>query len=278
MRLPISVSLALALGVGLAILFALACSGRGTPPPSAQQSPPGPQVPDGHVLVTVSAASQPPGATVTGGGAMLGRTPLTTQVPVPAPRPGETQTFEFTFQLPGYRSQTITASPVNNTLTLNVLLQPELPTAPESGPATPSTPTPPADATTPSTPTTPTPPTGALTHGSTFSVQGRGGGPIVDFSQAVATANVEQNCVIGRLDVTAFGSHTFNSDLTVLVIGPDGQRYELQRRSRANPFRRHHVRRARGRTSRGTWQLIVRDDVRADSGELRGWRLDFACQ
>ncbi len=40
---------------------------------------------------------------------------------MPAPTAGETQTFEFTFQLPGYQPTTVTASPVNNTINLNAV-------------------------------------------------------------------------------------------------------------------------------------------------------------
>jgi subtilisin-like proprotein convertase family protein len=86
------------------------------------------------------------------------------------------------------------------------------------------------------------------------------------------------NCVIGDLDVTLSGSHSYNSDLVVTLVGPDGQRYQLQNHSRANPFRRYSVRRAVGHTSAGQWQIIVRDDVRADSGQLTGWSLQLRCQ
>lgn len=210
--------------------------------------------------MTVSAGSQPPGATVTGGGAMLGRTPFAAQVPVPRPAPGETQTFEFTFQLPGYQTQTITASPVNNTLTLNVLLVPDAPVVaatPDAGETVVATP-------------------GA--HGREFTVRGVGGGAIVDNSRVTGTAQVADNCVIGDLAVTLQGAHTYFSDLTITLTGPDGERYSIQRQQRANPFTRHRVRRATGHASGGTWQLVVADTVRADSGQLRGWSLDFTCQ
>lgn len=218
------------------------------------------------MLVTISAASQPVGATVTGGGAMLGRTPLTSQVPVPRPRPGETQTFEFTFQLPGYQTQTITASPVNNTLTLNVLMQPDQALQPDTGV--------PQVAIGPG----PGPGPGPTPGGRAVRIPGRGGGRIVDHSQARGTAQVDVNCVIGDLDVTLVGNHSYFSDLVVTLVGPDAQRYQLQNHNRANPFRRHSVRRAVGHTSAGEWQIIVADDVNADSGNLRGWSMDLTCQ
>lgn len=219
------------------------------------------QVPTDQVLVTVSAGSTPLGATVTGGGALLGRTPFTAQVPVPRPRPGETQTFEFTFQLPGYQTQTITATPVNNTLTLNMLMVPEQPTVAAD---TVEEQTPPADQ----------PPSDGPTH----TVRGRGGGRIVDNSQAVGTASVDVSCVIAELAVTLNGQHSYYGDLIVTLEGPGGQRYQLQNHARSNPFRRHTVRRAVGQPSAGTWRIIVRDDVRADSGQLSGWSMQFTCR
>ena len=237
-----------------------------TPPPVNNEAP---QVPEDQVLVSVSASSQPTGASVTGGGALLGRTPFTTQVPVPRPTPGEAQTFEFTFQLPGYQTQTITASPVNNTLTLNVLLQPEVVGTP---------------------PVTQEPPTAgasqqvavqagtAGTSGQVITAHGRGGGAITDFNTTRATANVPTSCVMGGLSIDIEGNHTYFSDLAVSLEGPDGTRYSIQRRGRANPFRTHTVRRARGHASAGEWVLTIADQVNADSGVLRGFTLTITCQ
>jgi hypothetical protein len=80
--------------------------------------------PPAQVLVTVTASSTPSGAHVTGGGRALGTTPLQVQVPVPPPQPGRVQTFQFTFAMPNYEAQTVSASPVNNTITLNATLVP----------------------------------------------------------------------------------------------------------------------------------------------------------
>lgn len=234
-----------------------------TPPPETIEAPP---VAADQVLVSVSASSQPTGASVTGGGALLGRTPFTTQVPVPRPAPGEAQSFEFTFQLPGYQSQTITASPVNNTLTLNVLLQPEVVgTPPATDPAVPGQ-------------TAVTAQAGAGTPGQVFTVRGRGGGPITDFNTTRATATVPTSCVMGGLSIDIEGTHSYFSDLAVSLEGPDGTRYSIQRRGRANPFRTHTVRRARGHASAGQWVLTIADQVRADSGALRGFSMTVTCQ
>jgi len=249
------------------IWMAGCCFGGGTPTPDP--TPPitnePAEVPGDQVLISVSASSQPVGASVTGGGALLGQTPFTTQVPVPRPQPGQAQSFEFTFQLPGYQSQTITASPVNNTLTLNVLLQPDVPVAvvgTEPGGEQPGV----------------TQVAGTGTPGQVFTVRSRGGGPITDFSQARATATVPTGCVMGGLSIDIDGSHSYFTDLAVSLEGPDGTNYSIQRRGRANPFRTHTVRRARGHASAGNWVLTVADQVQADSGSLRGFTMTVTCQ
>src|SRR5687767_1237132 len=98
------------------------------PPPPANviaNQPVVPPQPQGQVMITVAASSNPSGATVTGGGRVLGVTPLQTQVPIPAPRPGDPpMTFAFTFELANYQTATINASPVNNTISITAALAP----------------------------------------------------------------------------------------------------------------------------------------------------------
>lgn len=206
-------------------------------------------------MVTVSAASVPPGATVTGGGQMLGSTPFTTQVPVPAPAPGEApQTFQFTFQLPGFEATTIAASPVNNTISLNAVLA----------------------SLTPTTPTIPgTPPT--TSGGGVLVAHGPPGGPIFDYHTTTSVAVVSQPCIIRTLRVDIDGSHTYNHDLLVGIRAPDGEAFSLQRHSGRSPFRTHSVRRARGHLAQGRWTLSIEDTVGADSGTLRGFTLNIEC-
>lgn len=245
-----------------------ACGGEAPPPPPPQQGQQaiqgqGPQqvvAPPGQVLITVAASSSPQGATVTGGGQMLGLTPFTTQVPIPAAQPGETQTFQFTFQLPGFQPATVSASPINNTITLNAALAPMVAATgavdPTTGQATP-------------------PDTGG---GGTFTVRGPAGGRIWDNHTTTSAARVEQSCVIRSLSVDINGSHTYNSDLVVSVRGPDGTNYQLQSHASRNPFRTHAVRRAAGHPSQGVWTLAIADTVGADSGELRGWSMTVRCR
>jgi hypothetical protein len=226
------------------------------------------------VMITVSAASTPAGATVTGGGALLGTTPFVTPVPVPAPTPGVTQTFEFTFQLPGYNPTTVTASPVNNTINLNAVLSPMVAALPPGVPPGVPPGTPPGLGVAPP-PTVA--PSGVVPSGTRFTVDGRGGGRIYDNHTTTATATVTGVCRIGSLRVDVNGSHTFNSDLVVSLTAPDGERFTLQNHGRRSPFRTHTVARARGHLSGGVWTLAVADTVGADSGNLNGFSLDITC-
>jgi hypothetical protein len=255
MRFKVLVAALLVIGAWLA-----ACRGGGSPPPPPPQRtkpsvPAQPGVPPGHVLVTVAASSTPPGAVVTGGGQMLGRTPFRVQVPIPAPRSGETQTFAFTFQLPGYQPATVTASPIHDTITLDVALAPL-----EGG----------NDAADPTT--------GPRGGGTVIRVRGPSGGAIYDMHTTTSVARVSEQCVIADLSVEIDGSHTFPSDLVVSLRSPDGESYTLQSHSSRNPFRRHSVRRAAGRFAAGTWTLSIADTVARDSGQLRGWSLTIRCR
>lgn len=260
------------IGLLALIALALACGGSGSTPP-----PPPPQgqtvvgtapqaevpavAPPGQVLVTVAASSTPQGAVVTGGGRMLGRTPFTTQVPIPAATGGQTQTFQFTFQLPGYQPATISASPINNTITLNAALAPMVVGTGAVDPTTGAT----------------TGGTGGAT-GASITARGTGGGRIVDMSTTTSTARVAESCTIGTLAVDVDGTHSYFSDLVVSLRGPDGTNYQLQSHAGRNPFRSHTVRRAAGRPSAGEWTVSVADTVRADSGQLRGFTLSITCQ
>lgn len=108
----------------LAILFSLVglimCGEEDDTPP-----PPRPAAPPAQATVTVTATSAPVGATVTGGGRLLGSTPLTTQVPVTPVAPGApAPVYAFQFSMPGYMPATVNASPVNGSITLMAALVP----------------------------------------------------------------------------------------------------------------------------------------------------------
>jgi subtilisin-like proprotein convertase family protein len=83
---------------------------------------------------------------------------------------------------------------------------------------------------------------------------------------------------MGGLSIDIEGTHTYFTDLAVSLEGPDGTSYSIQRRGRANPFRTHTVRRARGHASAGEWVLSIADQVGQDSGALRGFSMTITCQ
>lgn len=211
-----------------------------------------------QVMITVAASSTPPGARVSGGGRELGVTPFQTQVPIPAPQPGQPpQTFQFTFTLDGYQPATMTATPVNNTISITAALapavQPQEVAVGEPGGEE------------------------GDDGGPEITVQGRGGGPIFDNHITTGTATVDQPCIIDRLRVRLNGTHTFMSDMIVTLRGPNGT-YMLQNHQRTNVFRTHIVRRAVGDQAQGQWTLSINDNVGQDAGALRGWSMGLRCR
>ncbi|MCA9610373.1 MAG: hypothetical protein KC619_32480 [Myxococcales bacterium] len=125
--------------IGVVVLssFLLMCGSdeEDTPPPPSPAADPAPA----DSVVTVTATSVPPGAAVTGGGRPLGTTPLTTQVPIPAPEPGQPPaTFAFDFALAGYQPTTIQATPLNGVISLSVALAPDPSASAATAPATPA--------------------------------------------------------------------------------------------------------------------------------------------
>lgn len=253
----------------LALLLVPACGGDDSddepPPPPPQTAaapvPAQPAAPPGQVMVTVVANSTPPGATVVGGGRSLGTTPLTAQVPIPAPAPGAApQTFAFNFGLEGYQPATINASPVNNTIQITAALAPL--TAPTPVPGDPAAGGNPA----------------AGGGGREVRVSGRGGGPIWDNHTTTGTAAVGQPCMIDTLRVRLSGEHSFFGDLHITLRDPQGHSYSLARGGRQNPFRTHNVRRAAGRQAQGTWRLAIADRLAEDSGILRSWSMTMTCR
>lgn len=262
-----------ALLTGLSLVIAACSGGEPAPIPTPPATPTPPAIPAGMVMVTVSAASTPAGATVTGGGSLLGTTPFVTQVPVPAPTAGVTQTFEFTFLLPGYTATSVTASPVNNTINLNAVMAPIVAAAPPGGLGV----TPPGTTGTLPPGTVLPPGVGGPPPGTHFTVRGGGGGRIFDNHTTTATADVGASCRIGALRVDIDGSHTYHSDLIVRLSSPSGETFTLQNHARRNPFRSHTVTRARGSMTNGRWTLSIEDNVGADTGNLAGFSLDITC-
>jgi hypothetical protein len=200
----------------------------------------------GTVAVTIMANSTPAGATVLRPtGEVLGTTPLVSQVNLPADQVGLPQTF--TFNLTGYQPATATAVAVNNAIQVDAALMPM------GGGMM---------------------PTGVPR---TITAHGGGGGAIFDFHTTTAHANVGEPCIIQSMTVNVRGHHTFYADLVVSLRGPNGQSASLHRRGRGNPFRTHSVTRVIGTQAQGGWTLSVRDEVRADAGQLSGFSMTLTC-
>ncbi|MEM9187643.1 MAG: proprotein convertase P-domain-containing protein [Myxococcota bacterium] len=210
---------------------------------------PAPPAAGGTVNITVTANSTPPGATVTGGGRVLGTTPLTQVVPIPAPAPGQAaQTFDFVFTLAGHQSTTITAAPQNGQIAITAALASMTAVAPT--------------------------PAG---EGRVLNVTGRGGGAIRDFSSVSARATVAEPCIIQELRVTLRGNHTYHGDLRIGLRGPADENYSLFG-GRGNPFRTHRVRNAVGKQAQGEWRVTIRDTQAEDFGQLRAFSMRIECQ
>ena len=237
------------------------------PPPQVASAPAVPAAPPGQVMVTVAANSSPPGATVVGGGRNLGITPLSTEVPIPAPQPGQPPpTFAFTFALEGYQPATINAAPVNNTISITAALAPIVPAQAVGG--DPSAGGDPGD----------DDPGGGGGDRRTINPRGGGGGTNYDYHTTTGSASVAQDCVIQSLRLQLSGTHSYYGDLHISLRDPGGASYSIARGGRENPFRTHSVRRAAGRQARGTWQLAIEDRLREDSGILRGWSMTITCR
>lgn len=258
--LPFPILLALILGCG----FLGGGDDPPAPPPvnTGVTAPVVPTAPPGVSVVTITAASTPPGATVTGGERPLGVTPLTAQVPVPAPQPGQPpQTFDFVFSKEGFDPVTIQAAPVNGMIVITATLL-------AAGT------TPPAD--TPDPPPTDDPaPAGA---GRVVEVTGGAGGRISDNRTTTSRATVEEDCVIASARITVRGNHSYNRDLRVRIDPPEGGTVSLQNQQERNPFRSYTPRSLVGRQARGEWVLKVTDELDEDSGRLRPVALRFECR
>jgi hypothetical protein len=175
------------------------------------------------------------------------------------------QTFAFTFQLAGYQTATINASPVNNTISITAALAPNVvPPVVEPQPVG-------GD---PGTEGTEEPGGG----GPELRVSGQGGGAIYDNHTTTGFAVVNEPCLIDRLSVTLNGHHSYFADLHIRLRDPQGNNYSIVRGGRANPFRSHTVRRAVGRQAQGRWTLEIEDRLQADSGNLNSWSMRLTCR
>ncbi|GAA3045799.1 Xaa-Pro dipeptidyl-peptidase [Actinokineospora globicatena] len=127
---------------------------------------------------------------------------------------------------------------------------------------------------------------GATTKTATYSlvVSGPGGGCKASTTTAVAipdNTTVESPVTISGCTATPSATskvdvdiqHTYQGDLVVSLIAPDGSAYVLHNRtggSADNIVRSYTVNLA-GEAPNGTWKLQVRDAATNDTGTVRGW-------
>lgn len=101
---------------------------------------------------------------------------------------------------------------------------------------------------------------------------------IRDFSTTTFDINVTGNIDIEHIYVEFDASHTWIGDLEITLIAPDGTRYELLERDGGSANFDDWVfgvTAARGSTSRGTWQVEVRDQAGGDTGRINDIDLTF---
>jgi subtilisin-like proprotein convertase family protein len=108
---------------------------------------------------------------------------------------------------------------------------------------------------------------------------------IRDQGTATQSATYAGDCVVASLDVEVDIRHTCPSDLRVQLRSPAGTVVNLQtyayRRMSPRTFGWRDTRalqRLAGEQARGTWDLIVRDDVDADVGTFESFAITFQCQ
>ena len=124
--------------------------------------------------------------------------------------------------------------------------------------------------------------------------------PIADVRRTISVLTINQDISIADLNVTMNLSHTWDSDLRVTLIGPDGtQRILVNRRggsgnnfttttfndeaatsitSGAAPFNgsfrpEQALTGFDGKNARGTWQLVIDDLAAQDVGRINAWSL-----
>lgn len=123
---------------------------------------------------------------------------------------------------------------------------------------------------------------------------------IKDFGQTVATLVVNQDIAIGDLDVQLDITHTFDNDLRVALLAPDGTKVYLSNRrggrgdhftgtifddeattgiaSGTAPFTGRFRPETSlsvfdGKNARGTWKIVIDDYALLDTGKLNAWSL-----
>ena len=126
------------------------------------------------------------------------------------------------------------------------------------------------------------------------------GQPILDFIPVRSTLKVTKDITIKDLNVQVNASHTYDGDLRITLIAPDGTKVILFNRrggsgqglnntvfddEAANSIYRgtapfagsykpeYVLSKFDGKNAKGTWQLVIEDTALLDVGRLNGWSL-----
>jgi subtilisin-like proprotein convertase family protein len=127
--------------------------------------------------------------------------------------------------------------------------------------------------------------------------------PIRDLTTVTSTINVPESFTVLDIDVTLSIAHSFDADLDVFLIGPDGTRVQLFAdiggsndnftgtilddeaataiTSGAAPFTGRFKPQAslttfNGKNAAGVWTLEITDDQRRDTGTLNAWSIQLS--
>ena len=125
---------------------------------------------------------------------------------------------------------------------------------------------------------------------------------IADQAKTISTLVVDQNFTIADVNVQLNVTHSFDKDLKISLIGPDGTRvYLINQRGGTGdnltntvfddeagqkitdgsaPFSGSYrpetaLSQFKGKFAKGTWQLVIEDVSRNDAGKLNSWSLTF---
>jgi subtilisin-like proprotein convertase family protein len=126
---------------------------------------------------------------------------------------------------------------------------------------------------------------------------------IRDFSRVVSTITISRDVTIRDLNVQVNASHTYDSDMRMTLVGPDGTRVNLVNRRGgsgdnftgttfddeagegiwqgsapfAGSYRPEYLLSAfDGKNARGTWAIVVEDVALFDGGRLNGWSMTLS--
>ena len=126
------------------------------------------------------------------------------------------------------------------------------------------------------------------------------GQPILDFAKVTSKLTITSNVTIKDLNVQVNASHTYDSDVRMTLIAPNGVKVILFNHRGGNgdnfadtifddeaansiyrgtaPFAGSYkpeyvLSKFEGKSAKGTWKLVIEDTARFDTGRLNAWSL-----